>query len=335
LTALGLMRVAQPEAAVREPDVIDRQVRHMMRLVDDLLDLARVARGSVLLHCESVDLRAAAERAVEMASPLLEARQHRLDIEVAEGLRVDVDPVRFSQIIANLLTNAAKFTPPSGQVKVRGYAREREVLLEVEDDGIGIDPSQLELIFDPFVQARRGDETHGGLGLGLSLVRDLVQLHGGSVQAQSAGIGQGSRFTLRLPQGTLDAAISAASPMERASFSPLRVLIVDDNQDSADMLWLLLSGIGHEVRVAYDGPHALALASEFEPNAAVLDISLPVMDGYELATQLRERHGARGLRLLALTGLQERDKVRCLEAGFHRHLTKPIHPREIEAALVE
>jgi CheY-like chemotaxis protein len=123
--------------------------------------------------------------------------------------------------------------------------------------------------------------------------------------------------------------------MERASFSPLRVLIVDDNQDSADMLWLLLSGIGHEVRVAYDGPHALALASEFEPNAAVLDISLPVMDGYELATQLRERHGARGLRLLALTGLQERDKVRCLEAGFHRHLTKPIHPREIEAALVE
>ena len=244
--------------------------------------------------------------------------------------------MRFSQIVGNLLTNAAKFTPAGGQVKVRGYARGREVLLEVEDDGIGIEPRHLEAIFDPFVQARRGDETHGGLGLGLSLVRDLVQLHGGTVQAESAGLGKGSRFTLRLPLGTLDAFTSTVSPKERTSLSPLRVLVVDDNEDSADMLGLLLSESGHEVRVAYDGPRALALASEFEPNAAVLDIGLPVMDGYELATRLRERYGAQGLRLLALTGFgQEQDKARCLEAGFHRHLTKPIHAWELEAALAE
>ncbi|HVZ33390.1 MAG TPA: ATP-binding protein, partial [Polyangiaceae bacterium] len=280
----------------------------------------------------------AVERAIEMASPLFEARQHHLTLDLARGLQVEVDPVRFLQAVSNLLTNAAKFTPPGGSVKVRGFARGAQVILEVEDDGIGIEPAQLSAIFEPFVQAApRTEDARGGLGLGLSLARDLIQLHGGTVEVESAGAGRGSCFRLRLPLGSSATAArpTASEPCAPAP-APRRVLVVDDNEDSADMLGLLLSELGHVVRVAYDGPQALAIAAELEPEIAVLDIGLPVMDGYELATRLRERARARSLRLVALTGFgQDRDRARVREAGFHRHLVKPVDAQELAAALAD
>jgi len=336
-TALDLMRLRHPDHAVREREVIDRQVRHMIRLVDDLLDLARVARGSITLKREPSALSLAVARAVEIASPLFEERKHRLELEIPADLWVDVDSVRFSQLVANLLTNAAKFTPRGGHVWVRGRAEAGEVVLEIEDDGVGIEPAQLALIFEPFVQAGRGgDQGNAGLGLGLSLVRDLVALHGGRVAAESAGIGRGSRFVVHLPAGTR----RGIPPQKQAEPEPAkpvlgrRVLLVDDNEDAAEMLAQVLTDLGHSVRVAHDGPHALELAAELEPDVAVLDIGLPVMDGYELAQRLLDAHGARGLRLVAITGYgQAEDKARTKKAGFHHHLVKPVETKELEAAL--
>lgn len=335
-TALELMRLTQPGYAVREREVIERQVRHMARLVDDLLDLARIARGSITLRREPMALLTAVERASEIASPLFESRRHRLELAVPGELWVDIDPVRFSQVVSNLLTNAAKFTPAGGQVRVSACAEAGEVVLAIEDNGIGIEPRQLEAIFEPFVQGpRQLEQAQGGLGLGLSLVRDIVQLHGGRVAAQSAGLGAGSRFTLRLPQ--VAPRVTPRPPIveRRLHEAPrLRVLIVDDNEVSADMLGLLLRELGYVVRVAYDGPRALSLAAELEPDVAVLDIGLPVMDGYELAMRLREAHGARGMRLVALTGYgQDQDVERSKRAGFDRHLVKPIDTNELESAL--
>jgi PAS domain S-box-containing protein len=338
LTALELMRLRQPAESVRERDVIERQVRHMMRLVDDLLDLARIARGSITLRLEDTDLLRAVEHAVEIASPLFEARHHQLAVDVPSGLVVAIDPMRFSQVVSNLLTNAAKFTPPGGHIRVRGHARGAEVILEIEDDGIGIDPEQIETIFEPFVQAHRHEsQTYGGLGLGLSLARDLIQLHRGRVEVESAGAGRGSRFTVALPVSVKLADTLPPSPRANPRVArPRRVLVVDDNEDSAELLGQLLAQLGHDVRIAHDGPRALSVASELIPEVAVLDIGLPVMDGYELAARLRELYGANGLRLVALTGFgQDTDKARSLAAGFHRHLTKPIEARELLAALAE
>jgi PAS domain S-box-containing protein len=338
LTALELMRLAHPGHAVREREVIDRQVRHMVRLVDDLLDLARIARGTITLRREPMDLLTAVERAVEIASPLFESRRHRLELEVPAGLWVDIDSVRFSQVVSNLLTNAAKFTEPGGLVRVSALSDGSEVSLAIQDNGMGIESHQVEAIFEPFVQAtRRTEQALGGLGLGLALVRDLVQLHGGRVEVESAGLGRGSCFTLRLPLTSPAAPASAQAVERRVPELPgLRVLIVDDNEVSAEMLGLLLAELGHVVRVAHDGPRALAVAAELEPDVAVLDIGLPVMDGYELAARLREAHGARGLRLVALTGFgQDQDLERSRNAGFHHHLVKPIDTDDLQAALVD
>jgi PAS domain S-box-containing protein len=338
VTALELMRLAHPKHAVREREVIERQVRHMVRLVDDLLDLARISRGSITLRREPMTLLGAVERAIEIASPLFEARRHRLELDVPGELWVDIDPVRFSQVVSNLLTNAAKFTPVGGRVRVsaRADAEAAAVALVIEDNGIGIEPRQLEAIFEPFVQGQRQlEQAQGGLGLGLALVRDLIQLHGGSVVAESMGLGAGSRFTLRVPlvAPRVTPRPSVVEPRAHA-LRRLKVLIVDDNEVSAEMLGLLLRELGYVVRVAYDGPRALALAAELEPDVAVLDIGLPVMDGYELAARLRDAHGARGMRLVALTGYgQEQDLERSKRAGFERHLVKPIDTNELEAAL--
>lgn len=338
LTALELMRLSGPAQFVRERDVIERQVRHMMRLVDDLLDLARIARGAITLRREPTELRSAVERAVEISSPLLEARRHRLELDVPVGIWADVDRVRFAQVVSNLLTNAAKFTPPGGNVRVRARREGGEVWLEVEDDGIGVEPGELETLFAPFVQlARRDAGTQGGLGLGLSLVRDIVQLHGGTVVAASEGAGRGSRFTLRLPAGTPQVEPIAPAVLAReGTTQKRRVLVVDDNEDSAEMLGVLIGELGHVVRVAHDGPGALAAAAEFEPDIAVLDIGLPVMDGYELATRLREQRGEHRIRFVALSGYgQEKDKAQSRAAGFVRHLTKPIDAKELESVLLD
>jgi PAS domain S-box-containing protein len=341
LTALELMRLSHSEQFAREREVIERQVRHMMRLVDDLLDLARIARGTATLRREVTDLRSAVEQAVEISSPLFEDRKHRLEVSVPPDIWVDVDRIRFAQVVSNLLTNAAKFTRPGGEVRLRASRQDAEVLLEVEDNGIGVRPQHLASLFEPFVQvARRDDPAYGGLGLGLALVRDLVQLHGGTVSAASDGPGRGSRFTIRLPAAFVPARTAstahAATGDESSTQRARRVLVVDDNEDSAEMLGLLIAQLGHSVRIAYDGPRALSLAAEFAPDLAVLDIGLPVMDGYELAAHLKERHGASGLRLVALSGFgQEQDKARSRAAGFDRHLTKPVDANELEAALAD
>lgn len=336
LTALELMRLAHPDESTREREVIERQVRHMMRLVDDLLDLARIARGSIALRQEPTALSKAVDGAVEISGPLFEERGHHLEVDVPKGVWVNIDRVRFSQVVSNLLTNAAKFTPPGGRIRVQAVTQGAEVLLQIEDNGIGIDSEHLATLFEPFVQvARNADQACGGLGLGLSLVRDLVQLHGGSVSVASDGPNRGSRFSIRLPLAKTRAdSIHDLEPPWRRASAQRRVLVVDDNEDSAEMLGLLIAELGHEVRVAYDGPRALAVAAQFEPDTAVLDIGLPVMDGYELASQLRQHRGQNELRLVALSGFgQDRDKAKSRRAGFYRHLVKPIDAKELEAAL--
>jgi PAS domain S-box-containing protein len=335
-TALELMRLREPEHAVREREVIDRQVRHMMRLVDDLLDLARISRGAITLRREPCSLAKAVERAVEIASPLFEERHHHLEIDVPSELCVEVDSVRFSQAVSNLLTNAAKYTHRGGRIAVRGRMQGDEVVLEVEDDGIGIARENLKDIFEPFVQAASGADKHGGLGLGLSLVRDLIQLHGGRVTAHSDGPARGSRFVVYVPAASSPHAESTASRAAQptAVAEQLRILIVDDNQDAAEMLALLLEEVGHDVRVAHDGPQALTVAAELRPDVAVLDLGLPVMDGYELAGRLFEVFGRDALRLVAVTGYgQLEDRERTRAAGFELHLVKPVDVYELRAAL--
>jgi len=334
-TALELMRLRSPEQAVREREVIERQVQHMMRLVDDLLDLARIARGSITLRREPRDLATVVESAAEIASPLLEQHHHRLELDVPVGLDVDVDPVRFTQVVANLLTNAAKFTPRGGRITVSGRMQKGEVTLTVADTGIGLEARDLEKIFEPFVQAiARQENTHGGLGLGLSLVRDLVNLHGGRVTALSDGRGRGSSFVISLPPGVQRTAEARATQVVQPGTTGRRILVVDDNEDAAEMLAIVLGELGHRVKVANDGPQALVVAAELDPEIAVLDLGLPVMDGYELASRLLELYGARGIRLVAITGYgQNEDRERTRSAGFHLHLVKPVDLKELQAAL--
>lgn len=334
-TALDLMTARYPEYAVREREVIDRQLRHVTRLVDDLLDLARVTSGSLNLKREPADLSLAVQRAVEIASPLFESKRHRLALSVPPAIKVLIDPVRFSQIVANLLANAAKFSADGGLVSVSARESGSEVVLEVVDNGIGIEADQLERIFEPFVQAPSADRpSYGGLGLGLSLVRDLVRLHGGRVEAFSAGLGQGSRFSITVPLA-FDKPVDAGEPRaeHRRLADARRILLVDDNEDAAEMLSLILTQLGHTVRIANDGVAALALAAAFEPDVAVLDLGLPVMDGFELAGRLSEAR-RRPLRLIAVTGYgQPEDRARTAAAGFAHHLVKPVDIADLEAAL--
>jgi PAS domain S-box-containing protein len=330
LTALQLMQL-RGDGGERERTVIERQVAHLTRLVDDLLDVSRIAGGKVELKREVIELGAVVARAIEMASPLLERRTHMLTMEVARtGTPVDVDVTRIAQVIANLLTNAAKYTPAGGNIIVTSRVVRDQVELSVRDDGIGISPEVLPQVFDLFVQERQGlDRADGGLGLGLTIVRNLVQLHGGSVAAFSSGAGQGSEFIVRLPlaRRAADVQVHKRSGLRitpRAS-APQRILVVDDNEDSAVMLSNALRMMGHDVRVAYDGPTALQIAQEFHPRTAFLDIGLPVMDGYELSARLRALDDSGEMRLFALTGYgQEADRQRSREAGFQRHLVKPL-----------
>lgn len=334
-TALDIMAASYPEYAVREREVIDRQLRHVTRLVDDLLDLARVTSGSLNLKREPSELMLAVQRAVEIASPLFEAKRHRLTLSIPSQTLVLIDPVRFSQIVANLLTNAAKFTAEGGQITVSARAQQAEVVLEVADNGIGIEADQLERIFEPFVQGRSADRpSYGGLGLGLSLVRDLVRLHGGEVEAFSAGLGEGSRFSIRVPLA-FETSVNSPERTLRSNRQTAahRILLVDDNEDAAEMLSILLTQLGHTVRIANDGVAALALAPTFEPDVAVLDLGLPIMDGFELASRLSEARPS-PLRLIAVTGYgQAEDRARTAAAGFAHHLVKPVDIAELEAVL--
>jgi signal transduction histidine kinase/ActR/RegA family two-component response regulator len=337
-TALSVLELrGQPSTA--EHAVIRRQIEHLARLVDDLLDVSRITRGAVELRLERIELSSVVERAVELAAPLLELRRHHLKVEVAaEGLAVLGDPVRLAQVVSNLLTNAARYTPPGGHVHVRADGEGERVLLAVRDDGVGLAPELLARVFEPFVQGPRApDRRESGLGIGLTLVRHLVELHGGGAQAQSDGPGKGSTFTVwlpRAPQGAQPAAHVREPDRLRATATPLRVLVVDDNRDAAQLLTSLLTTVGHEVLMAHDGPGALAALRGFTPDVAVLDIGLPVMDGYELAARIRARLGGDAPAFVGLTGYgQLPDLARSRAEGFEQHFVKPADPAAVLAAL--
>jgi signal transduction histidine kinase len=335
-TALHVMRMRGPGVFESERAVIDRQIRHMTRLVDDLLDVSRIARGKIDLQRERLELAEVVRDAVETASPLLEQLGHHLAIDVpARGLVVSGDRVRLAQVVGNLVNNAAKYTPAGGRIELTGRPDGDEITLGVRDNGVGISPDMLPHVFELFVQARQGaDRAHGGLGLGLAIAQSVTRLHGGRIVVASDGPGRGSTFIVRLPaveigEDARDAAVRE-SPTRLPS-SGYRILVVDDNEDAALMLHYALTLAGHETRIALDGPTALNVARDFRPEVALLDLGLPVMDGLELARRLREDGAGSRLRLVALTGYgQASDRARTTEAGFDAHLVKPIDPEKLD-----
>ena len=351
---LGVTRGDEP-AHARAIATIDRQVRHMVRLVDDLLDVSRIGRGHLELKRAPVDLETVMRAAVETAAPLVTANRHRLVTSLpAQPVRVDGDATRLTQVLANLLDNAAKYTSPGGRITVTLRAVDGGAEFVVEDDGIGIAPEMLPRVFEMFTRIEPGAQTsQPGLGIGLALSRRLAELHGGRLEASSAGVGQGSRFVLWLPR--IDAA-SASSDVAAAEPTPVggtdrtsqgdapdlasrdprsrRVLVVDDNVDAATAMAAMLELDGHRVATAFDGPTALELADRFEPEVALLDIGMPGMDGRELARRLAARPWAARLVLVAVTGWgQDSDRRLSAEAGFAHHLVKPADPDELRAVI--
>jgi signal transduction histidine kinase/ActR/RegA family two-component response regulator len=330
LTAAQLMKLRGDVATPRERELITRQAQHLVRLVDDLLDVSRVTRGKIALKKERLELAHVVAKAVEAVSPLLEQRKHVLQVAApAEGLAVDGDEVRLTQVVSNLLSNAARYTPPGGHIAVAGAREGDHVVLRVRDDGTGITPELMPQLFEMFVQGPRGpDRAEGGLGLGLALVRRLTELHGGTVEAHSDGPGRGSEFTVRLDAAPeLPPVLQPPAGTRRPSASgrALRVLVVDDNRDAAELISEVLQAAGYAVETAGDPSSALLAAERFRPHLAVLDIGLPVMDGYELGQHLRARMGTAAPALIALTGYgQEQDKQRSQSVGFAFHLVKPI-----------
>ncbi|MEJ8822751.1 ATP-binding protein [Variovorax humicola] len=340
VTALELMKRRDDSVFPRERQIIGRQVKHLARMVDDLLDISRITSGKVKLNAESVDVHDIVTRALELTMPVLEARSS-LPLVVAPDSPILVrgDSTRLTQVLCNLLNNAAKFTAKDKSIRIQWSRTGADVSLTVADEGIGIPAALLPRIFDRFVQGEQAlQRDSGGLGLGLAIARSLVELHGGQIRAESEGPGLGSVFALRLPamagevftDGAASGRDSAAAPVR----PPGRLLVVDDNADAAEVLALMLQLDGHEVRTAGSGPQALDLLKTFVPEAAILDIGLPGMNGYELAQTLRARPETRGMLLIALTGYgQESDRIRALAAGFDLHMAKPAQIEELRVAL--
>jgi signal transduction histidine kinase/DNA-binding response OmpR family regulator len=337
LTALQLMSLRGDSTALKERTVIDRQVRHLMRLVDDLLDVSRIARGKIELRQQPADLSQIVSSAVETVSPLLEERQHTLDVDVPAGLIVRGDVTRLTQIVMNVLSNAAKYTDRRGKIGIAASSGGEHVELRVKDSGIGISPEMLDRVFDMFTQDRQAQEkVHGGLGLGLTIVKSLVDLHGGSIHALSEGPGKGSEFVIRLPLAAeaSERSEGAHEYAARPVRSGRRILIVDDNVDAAHLMADALEAVGHETRLAHDGPAALEIAAEFQPHAALLDLGLPIMDGYEIAAQLLAKSSESPPILVAVTGYgQMSDQERTRAAGFHAHVVKPVDLPRLMALL--
>ena len=332
-SGLGLMRLSGDSAgAVRKVrEMMERQVGHMVHLIDDLLDVARISGGKLELKRERADLKQILASAVETSMPLVEAARHRLNLVLPEQeLIVDADVTRIAQVVANLLNNAAKYTPAGGRIELSLRDEGGIAVVTVTDTGVGIPADSLVSVFDMFKQVERHVErAQGGLGIGLSLVRRLVEMHGGSVTAASAGAGKGSTFEVRLPLAASDAAQAPAAQLrDAAAAAPgrpgLRVLVVDDNVDAALTLSMILEASGHTTRVAHDGVAALQAAAEFRPQVAFLDIGMPGLNGYETASAMRVQPGLEGIALVALTGWgTESDRLRSSDAGFDHHLTKP------------
>jgi PAS domain S-box-containing protein len=336
---LASMPEAAPAQVQWSHGIIERQVTGMSRLLDDLLDVSRITRGRLELRKEWVTVAALIESAVETARPLVDARGHRLLIDLpSRPARVEVDPLRMSQVIGNLLTNAAKYTPPGGQLQLSARQEDSHLVVQVRDTGVGISAEMLPRVFEMFAQATPAlERTESGLGIGLALVRGIVELHGGTVEAASDGEGQGSTFTVRVPKGVDADAAQARDDDGHHPRSPRarrRVLVADDNVDGAESLAELLRVWGHDVLVAHDGTQALALADANQPDVLLLDIGMPGLNGYELAAEVRRRPWGNRAVLVAVTGWgHEEDRRRSLAAGFEVHFTKPVDPSELRSVL--
>jgi signal transduction histidine kinase/CheY-like chemotaxis protein len=318
--------------------VIDRQMKQMTRLIDDLMDLSRITRDKLELQKKHVKLADVVHVALETSQPLIEAGGHRFTLQMpGEPITLEADAPRLTQVVSNLLNNAAKFTPRGGHITLRVEREGDEAVLRVRDTGIGIPPETLPLIFEMFTQADHTlERTRGGLGVGLTLVRRLVELHGGAVEASSEGRNLGAEFVIRLPAGrkpSTRARSDSASDREAPSMS-LRILVVDDNVDSAATMAELLAMYGHDVRTAFDGLQALDEMDAFKPDVVVLDIGMPKMNGYTVAKRIRERKDVPQPLLIAVTGWgQDEDRMRSKAAGFDHHLVKPVDPSDLVALL--
>jgi PAS domain S-box-containing protein len=329
---------AQQQAFAR--DIIGRQVLRMALLLDDLLDVSRITRGRLDLRREVVDLRSIVDAAVETARPLIESKQQQLAIGLpSEPLKMSVDPLRLSQSLSNLLTNATKYTDPEGQIALNVTLTAGELAMTVKDTGIGLEPRTIPALFEMFSQVDSAiDRAEGGLGIGLALVKGLVGLHGGTVEGKSAGVGQGSEFTIRLPRTVVVEQHAAAQPVQLAQSArpgtAARILVADDNRDAADSMALILEIGGFNVTVAHSGTEALEKARNSMPDAMILDIGMPDMTGYEVARRVRAESWGEHVFMLAITGWgQEEDKERAIAAGFDQHMTKPVDVDTVEQKL--
>ena len=320
-------------------DMMDRQLTHLVRLIDDLLDVARVSQGKIDLRRQRVQVTEVIRAAVESSRPLMESARHTLSVDVPETpIWLDGDATRLAQIVGNLLNNAAKYTPDEGRIALAVRASGDGVTISVIDNGFGIAPEMLPQLFHLFAQAEHSmDRARGGLGIGLALVKQLVALHGGRVDAKSAGVGRGSEFSIHLPLGTpLPEAHPLPEPQQPSSEHPLKVLVVDDNAEVAQTTGWMLEEIGHDYRIVHDGREALDAAREFRPDVILLDIGLPVMDGYAVCRALRQEEDFRTIPIIAQTGWgQDRDKALASEAGFNHHLVKPVTLDHLERLLAD
>ncbi|CAN5773877.1 hypothetical protein BH11MYX3_BH11MYX3_01430 [soil metagenome] len=323
VASLDLIRLRGGTPGGRELEIIERQVHHLRRLVNDLLDVSRLARGAVTLQRASVRVQDAITDALEASEHALLVRKHHVTVDVSPELQVAADRARLTQVLVNVIANAAKYTPPGGEITVRALVTEGAAVISVKDNGRGISPQLLPHVFDLFHQGAQSiDRGDGGLGLGLAIVKNLVELHGGSVSAASAGADQGTEVILRWPLALPEYAAPRA-----ASHRPRKILVVDDNVDAAETLAEMLRLLGHDVVVAYNAIAALATAETAKPQLALLDLGLPVVDGYQLAQQIRAHPDLAKVSLVALTGYgSERERERAKQAGFDHHLVKPLDP---------
>ena len=339
-TAVELLRLKELTDAQRASarDIIGRQVEQLVDLIDDLLDVSRITRGMISLQRETVLVAAVVARAVETARPAIDARRHELTLEMPDELiTVDGDKTRLVQVVSNILHNAAKFTDPRGRITLRVAREAGQAVITVTDTGIGIDAEALPTIFDLFTQHARSGRSQGGLGIGLALVRRLAEMHGGTVTADSTGLGHGATLTVRLPAQASRVAPGsdrAPAPAPAVPMVRRRILVADDNVDAATSLSLQLEMAGHEVRTVYDGAQAVAVAQSFAPEVVLLDLGMPKMDGYDAARELRQAPWGAGATLIALTGWgQPQDRLRTAGAGFDLHLVKPVAEADLFRAI--
>jgi signal transduction histidine kinase/ActR/RegA family two-component response regulator len=324
----------------RAQKIIERQANHLAKLVDDLLDISRIQKGKFQLHKEHLDLGKAISRAVESCEHLIQLQDHTISVEIQSSppLHIDADPTRVDQILVNLISNATKYTPSQGTITIKAAHEQGMAVIRVRDNGVGIEPEMLQRIFEVFTQVEQSIERRqGGLGLGLKLVKDLAEMHGGSVEAKSEGLNQGSEFIVRLPAlEKSDSRLIAAVVMPEFRGSSRRILVVDDNPDIRETMDMVLSMYGHSVVLAEDGTQAIEKALQTHPDVAFIDIGLPKMNGYDVAREIRLQPGGADIVLIAVSGYgHAEDKRKALDAGFDAHLTKPVESSAIDKILSE